>query len=287
MKFIYWLRVIDVRDLNNPRNVNDLPCSSSLSEPKNPPFKVVSAADGRVYTLDPIQKNVIIWKTDINMRKVDPFLPVGDPESPKYTEFKTGDDPRDIAVSPDGAWLFIAEAADADNCIQVAKVETLTPAAATPQVTRISVPDKPLLLAVSSKQSARLYVVTADRKVRTFHIQETPSLFPEIGTGVDVGPDEPVTITASPSGKWAYVLVKDSSGKGWVRVVDWEKFETDPAHAVSDPVAVVSGPQDILLAPDGRRLYAAGDGAEQLSGGGVSVNVINLREKILEIFENM
>lgn len=249
----------------------------------------MAAADGRVYTLDPNAgpKKVIIWKTAINTPGVDLTLPISDPNAPKYAEVNTGDTPRDISVSPDGKWLFIAEsppdATDASNRIKAAKVETLT---STPVIHTIPMAETPVLLAVSG-DSLRLYVVTipatGNKKVRALRIQETPSPFPEIGAGVDGGPDEPLAITASPSGKWAYVLVRDASGKGWVRVVNGGKFETDPAQAVAAPVAVVSSPQDMLLDPAGRRLYAAGEGSASQPCGGVSVLDVN-EEPCAEIF---
>lgn len=266
----YYLRVIDMQYLNNPATINDLQLSSG--QLTNSPKVVVATADGRVYTLDPNaspDKKVIIWKTNINISGADP-------NTSKFAEVKTGVDPRDIAVSPDGKWLFVAEGADAtdsSNRIKAAKVETLT-LPATQQVIKVTKTDSPRLLAVSG-DSLRLYVVTNAKKVRAFRIQEGTQPFPEIGTGVNVGPDTPIAIAVSPSGKWAYILVKDGTGKGWVKVVNGEKLETDPGHAVADPVAVVSGPQDVLLDRDGRRLYAAGEGVDSQHCGGVSVLDVN------------
>jgi DNA-binding beta-propeller fold protein YncE len=267
----FFLQVLDIQDLQNPNAVNDLQLSSGASQPQ----LVVARADGKVYTLDPNaapNKQVIIWKSDIinNTPGADPALPIGDPNAPKYAEVPTGTDPRSIAVSPDGAWLFIAEAANADHHVKAAKVDTLPPA--TPSVLhQIAVPDQPVLVAAPTRDTSRLYVVTAAHTVRAFRIEEGPPAFPEIGAGVPVGTATPVAIVVSPSGKWAYVLVRDAASKGWIHVIDGGKLATDPAHAVSGPVAVVDGPQDLLLTPDGRRLYAVGDGGNVSPCAGVSV----------------
>lgn len=276
----YFLRVIDVQNLNSPVTVNDLPLSSGALT--SAPKVAVAAADGRVYTLDPNatpNKKVTIWKTTINTAGVNPTLPLTNPASPKFAEVVTGADARDIAVSPDGIWLFIAEAAPADKKVTAAKVQTLT--GSSPVTHSIAVADTPVLLAISG-DSLRLFVVSAGKKVRAFSIQETPSPFPEVGSGVDVGPDDPVAAQSSPSGKWVYVLSKDAANKGWVRAVNGEKFETDPTNAVGDPGPVVASPQDLLLAPDGREVYVAGDGLTGQCGG---VSVLDVSEEpCAEIF---
>ena len=262
----YSLRVIDVQDLANPLTVNDLP----LADGTNPPQLAVSAADGRVFSLDPnaSPRRVIVWTTDINTPGVDPSLPPGAPGSVRYAEVNTGSDPRHLAASPDGMWLFIAEAAAADNHVKAARVDTLT--SGSPTFYTVLVDDTPLRLAVSG-DSQRLYVATAAHLLRLFYVQESPAVFPESGSGVDLGADDPVALQASPSGHWAYVLQRDASGNSWLRIANGERFESDPARAVSAPVAVISGPQDLLLTQDGRILYAAGQGGDPQPCGGVSV----------------
>ncbi|HEU5409024.1 MAG TPA: hypothetical protein VFU48_14740 [Nitrospira sp.] len=276
----YFLRVIGVQDLDNPTIVNDLQLASGSVDPSPPvlplhsPKVAVAIADGRVYTLDPNaapDKKVIIWTTGIN-------IPGANPTTSTFAELKTGSDPRDIAVSADGVWLFIAEGA-ADKHVKAVKVQTLT--GGSPVIHIIAVPDTPTLLAISN-DSQRLYTSTGAKKIRAFQVQEAPTSFPEMGSGIDIGPDEPIAVQTSPSGKWAYVLVRDASGKGWVRVVNGENFETDPSHALTDPVAVVAAPQDVLLSPEGRRLYAAGEAASPQCGG---VSVLDVSEaSCAEIF---
>jgi WD40 repeat protein len=280
----YFLQVLNVENLSTPLpTVNTLPLGNTpidLNNLNNPPQVIVAAADGKVYTLDPQAKKVIVWKTSINMSGVDPNLPVEDPNSPKYAEIDPGDEPRAIALTPDGTWLFVAVADGITNEVKAFKIETLNQPPVSQITHIISLAESPRLLAVAG-DSSRLYIVTflatGNKKVRAFHIQETSQLFPEIGTsdGIDLGSEEPVAITTSRSGRWLYLLLKDSSSptpKGIIKVVDGGKLETDPSHAVSEPISVVTEPQDILLDPEKERLYAAGQGAATPPPyGGVSI----------------
>ncbi len=286
----YFLQVLNVENLGTPPpTVNTLPLGNRPIDLNNPPQVLVAAADGKVYTLDPKTKKIIVWKTSINTSGVDPNLPVGDPNSPKYAEIDTGDEPRAIALTPDGTWLLVADGIA--NEVKAFKIETLNQPPASRIIHTISLGESPRLLAVAGN-SSRLYVVTfpatGNKKLRGFRIQETPQLFPEIGTanGIDLGAEEPVAITTSPSGRWLYLLLKDSSNsppKGIIKVVDGGKLATDPSHAVSEPIPVVTNPQDILLDPEKGRLYAAGQGAETPPPyGGVSVLEVT-EEKCSEI----
>jgi DNA-binding beta-propeller fold protein YncE len=261
------LRVIDIDNLDTPTIVNDLPLAQGSVAPG---MQVrVSPADGRVFVLNlnGTPKTIIVWKTDINTSGADPT-------ASRYATFTPGSDPRAIAVSADGTWMFVAEGADADNHVKAVRVETLP--LATPTLYTVPVADKPVLLAVSG-DNLRMWVVTAAKQVRAFTVQETPSAFPEIGSGVDLGADTQVAIVSSRSARWSYVSSEDAEGKGWVRVVDGQQLEDEPSQAVSDPLAVTPGPRALLLTADGRRLYAAGEGiAEQLCGG---VSVLDVSEE--------
>lgn len=262
----YFLRVLDTQNLNQPGN--DIALASGSLD--NPPQVIVATEDGsgRAYVLDPNvtpEKKVIIW----NAGAASKFA----------NDVNAGADPRAIAVSPDGVWLFIAEATDTQEHIRAIKVQSLNSTVVTYNIGTHN--EKPLLLAVSG-DSQRLYAVTSALKVRSFVIKEgalpNPEVgaFPEEGDGVNLdGSDTPVAIYASPAGKWIYVLLKDSSNDGWVRVVNGERFVTAPNKAVSEPIAVVSQPQDILLDPVGRRLYVTGLGGDEKRCGGVSVLDVN------------
>lgn len=277
IKYDYTLRVIDVK--NADKTINDL----DLNAGSGKPIISVIAADGKVCTLDPNgdKKKVIVWKTLINTKSVDQAKPVTDPNSPIFAELETGSDPKDIAVSADGTWLFVAEAADSDKFIKAAKIDTLT---SSPLILKISLAsgERPVSVAVSG-DSRRLFAATDTKKVRAFHIPQLPlaqnQVFTEIGEGVSVGDYDPVDLAVSPSGRWAYALVKDSDSNGWVRPISAAKMENDPSYAVGAAVQTVSLPEAIIASPDGRDLFVAGTGAEEQCGG---VSIIEVHEKACE-----
>jgi hypothetical protein len=93
-------------------------------------------------------------------------------------------------------------------------------------------------------------------------------------TGVDLGTDTPIALQVSPTGKWGYLLLQGASDKGWVKVINRDKLD-DPEQAVSEAIAVTATPRDLVLAIDGQRLYAAGEGAAKACGG---VSVLNVSE---------
>ncbi|MEB3216073.1 MAG: YncE family protein [Nostocales cyanobacterium 94392] len=274
----YSLKVIDIDNPDTP--VNNLPLTSGIS----PPQIIVSPADGRIYTLEnnAAPKKLIIWKTDINTTsEIEPDT-AKDLEITNTTHPGTiSENPQAIALSPDGIWLFIADGTD--NQITASKIETLvTPS---PETATINLGESPSLLAVAG-DSSLLYTVTnpttGDKKVRAFRIAEESPPFPEIQAttattpGVTIGTDIPVAITVSNSGKWAYVVSKDSSDKGKVRAVNGEKIAISPSNAVSEPLEVVSAPEDILLDSDKSVLYVAGKGTTQPGGG---ISVLDIKEE--------
>ncbi len=272
----YSLKVIDVENPATP--VNNLTLTSGALT--SPPQVVVSPADGRIYTLDinADPKKLIVWKTEINTTSGI------DPNSAKDLEITNTshpgtilNDPQAITVSPDGKWLLIADGAG--NQIQISKTETLKLPLDSQVTYSINLGESPSLLAVAG-DSSLLYTVTTpptgDKKVRAFRITEEPPAFPEIravtatSLGVTIGTETPIAITASNSGQWAYVVSKDDSNKGKVRVINGEKIATLPINAVSEPIEVIGAPEDILLDTDKSTLYVAGKGTTQ-PGGGVSV----------------
>jgi DNA-binding beta-propeller fold protein YncE len=285
----YFLRVI-VSDLNNYINGVDLPLADG-DLINLPQVEVSKATDGRIYTLDPhsTPKKVTIWKDTINSlaQGATPVII----EAAKFVEVTPTNHPSAIsnnsvaiAVSPNGTWLFIADSQE----IRLSKVDTLTLPAASQVAITIPLGESPKLLAVSGN-SQRLYVVTVptsgDKKIRAFNIQDgSPPTAIELkatGTtesGIKIGTDTPIAIAVSPSGKWAYVLLKTSDGKGIIKVIDGDKIATAPDRALSESVTVVSDPQDLVLDPEQQRIYVAGKGntTTQTCGG---VSVIDVKSK--------
>jgi DNA-binding beta-propeller fold protein YncE len=287
----YFLQVIQVKDPTTKQDLNpaqriettdasgDLPLSSGSAD--KPPQIVISQKNdsNKVYTLDLIAPKITIWNAQIITKvNANPTITAGNTNSPKLYEVSTGTDPRNIAVSPNDNWVFLAEAGT-DNAIKVFKVET---SGLGTSPSSISTNDPPILLAVS-RDNLRLYAVTnpttGDKKVRSFRLEESSQTFIEIKplsgssfSGIEIGTNTPVAIAVSQSGKWAYVLLKTSDGKGIIKVIDGDKIATEPDRALSESVTVVSDPQGLVLDPKQQRIYVAGKGnAETKTCGGVSV----------------
>ena len=268
------LRVLDLQ--NGDNLINDLPLG-----PLTGPLKVVVAtADGKVVTMGAAKK-IIVWNSTINN---PPVQAKGRPARvgfPRFAEIDT--DAQDIAVSPDGAWLFVAEKSGA-GAVTAYRLNTLALSKDKWVTCPLTLPAPPQLLAVSG-DSRVLYVTTAAPAIHAFVIQETPRAFPEIGAAVPVGPETPVALQASPEGRWAYLLLQDDKNKGWVRAVNGARMSACGAQALGRPVAVASGPVDLYLAAQGRRLFAAGAGAAGeggVAGEGGAVSVLKVTESCCE-----
>jgi 6-phosphogluconolactonase (cycloisomerase 2 family) len=283
------LRVINVSDLNNHVNGIDLPLTDG-NLTNLPQVEVSKAADSRVYILDVNSnpKKVTIWKDSIN--SLAPNDNQANIDAAKFVDIipashqnVIGTNSVSISIDPNGTWLFIADGTD--NNIRVSKVDTLTSPSASQVTTSISLSESPKLLAISGNNQ-RLYVVTVpaagDKKIRAFNIQDgNPPTFVEpratgvTDPGLKIGTDAPVAIAASPSSKWVYILLKDNSTppKGIIKVVNGDKIATNLTQALLPSVfSVVSDPQDLVLDPEGNRLYATGKGSSSPpSCGGVSI----------------
>jgi DNA-binding beta-propeller fold protein YncE len=250
----YFLDVIGITDLSNPKTINQLQFTTPAGA--NEVALAVSPKDGKVFVLDTNGQAVVVWSTAIQT--------AGATNAAIFGTLKTGTQPKSIALSPEGVWLFVSEAAPADNNVQAAKIATL-PGPGAPAIDLISVPETPALLAVSG-DGTRLFVTTAANKLRGFLIQETPAVFPEIGAGIDLTGTPPLAIAASSSGQWVYVLADGS-----IVPVDAGKLATDPLHALGTPLTVMNGGEEILLTADGTRLYAVASGSATDPCAGVTV----------------
>jgi len=233
----------------------DLDAGAGAVDPAKPPRVLCSST--RVFVLNAVANRVFIFDTS--------------PALALYTTFDETEEFRDIAVTADGTWLFVA----APTRVWAAKVPTLT---GTPTVDQIAEADAPTRVAVSG-DGLRLFVGTDAKTVHLFLIQETPVAFPEVGSGVSVT-DTIVSMAASDAGEWLYVLGNDASGKGQIRVVDGDQIDPSPATAVGNPVPAGDTPEEILLDPTGRWLYVVFNGTASAPCAGAAI--FHLTEKDCE-----
>ncbi len=252
----FKLRALNVSDLTAVTQVGtDLDAGAGAVDPAKPPRVLCSST--RVFVLNAVANKVFIFDTS--------------PALALYTTFDETEEFRDIAVTADGTWLFVA----APTRVWAAKVPTLT---GTPTVDQIAEADAPTRVAVSG-DGLRLFVGTDAKTVHLFLIQETPVAFPEVGSGVSVT-DTIVSMAASDAGEWLYVLGNDASGKGQIRVVDGDQIDPSPATAVGNPVPAGDTPEEILLDPTGRWLYVVFNGTASAPCAGAAI--FHLTEKDCE-----
>jgi DNA-binding beta-propeller fold protein YncE len=268
----YHLRVLSREDLET--SINDFHLAAgSLDRTQPMPQVIVPAEDGsgKVFALDNVspEQRIVVWSTALNTALAAP----SDPSSATYAVMGA-DTVTAFTVSPDGTWLFTAAA----DQVQAIEVETLTEPTTETYPIEIT---KPALLAVSG-DSQRLFAGTESGQLRVFQIPDSTvssllgSTFTEIGVGVDLDINEPISLMASPSGRWAYVLNRDDEGKGQISVVDIGRLVARAGQAVGEPVSVLPAPQGLALDEDGRTLYAVGLGNDHLCGG---VSVLHVNEE--------
>ena len=219
----------------------------------------VSPTDGRLFALNVAQKTVHGWDAAFNDLGVT----------------AVGSDPWGIVVSPDGKWLYVANAGD--GTIAVFDVGTFAAAAA--PVAAISVPgEAPHALAVAgTSANPRLFVADQTHQtLRIFEIQPgAVPAHPALGSKETL-PLAPVALVASPGGGWVYVLVADGAGKSRVQVVNAHAVETGAGTVLGASIDIGERGQDPLLTANGRRLVVAfaGPGTPPVNGGVAVIDVI-------------
>jgi DNA-binding beta-propeller fold protein YncE len=85
---------------------------------------------------------------------------------------------------------------------------------------------------------------------------------------------EPVGIELSPDGKLMYVTsmhktdpkIEQVGGIGFVSVIDTQKAETDPAHAVKEKVTAGCNPVRVIISPDGKTAWVTVRESDALLG---------------------
>ncbi|MCG3206423.1 MAG: hypothetical protein FOGNACKC_00021 [Anaerolineae bacterium] len=226
----------------------------------------VSPGDGRLYALTPATNELVVWSADINTAGADLT-------AAKLATIAVGNGAADVAVLPGGGKVVVANSADSNlSVIDPANL----PAGATTAATDIA----PTALAVAGTTAApRLFVADAGSK----SVQSTNGdTLAAIG-GPQTLAQAPLAITASPGGRWLYVLV-DAAGEGQLWVIDAHALEAGEL-SMGGNVAVGEAPQSLRLAAAAGLMYVAfaGDPAVDNSGG---VALVDIRESDCErIFE--
>jgi YVTN family beta-propeller protein len=150
--------------------------------------------------------------------------------------------PSSVAVSPDGAHVFVAN--QADGTLTVLDAGTLQPITGSP----VSVGHQPISVAVSP-DGARVFV--ANQADNTLTVLETQTLRPISGSPVSVG-QQPISVAVSPDGKRAFVANYDDNT---LTVLDGGTLQP----ITGSPVSVGNYPRSVAVSPDGARVFVANE----------------------------
>ena len=168
--------------------------------------------------------------------------------TPVGASIPVGSSPSDVAVSPDGRYVHVANAGDGEfTAGSVSIIDTSTNTVVAELVTGSGVISTiPHALAVTPDGS-KVYVANAGEGTVSVIDTATKQV---VGDPVFVG-GEPFDVAVSPDGSWVYVA---NNGDGTVSVID---TTTDQ---VVDTITVGagdtrSGPYAVAVSPDGSQLY--------------------------------
>ena len=158
-----------------------------------------------------------------------------------------GKEPLSVAVSPDGARVFVADRSDT---LTVLDAHTLQPVAGSPVI----VGGLPWSVAVS-RDGTRVFV--ANQQDQTLTVLDAQKLQPVAGSPVTVGA-YPTSVAISPDG--TLVFVANLMGNT-LTVLDTQKLQ--PAQG--SPVTVGTYPTSVAMSPDGTRVFVANYGDNNLT----------------------
>jgi DNA-binding beta-propeller fold protein YncE len=232
-----------------------------LSCPVGTPIRLaVSPTDGRLYVLNAEGRQVIVWDSAINLRNTSSADAL-------VGSVPVGERPRGIVVTPDGKLVFVANSGgESITTIQTDNLSTTT----------IHLPhESPYSLAISA-WSAKPKLFVTDRDHKTLRILDIPPGSPElckpVGHRLNLYPNKPIDLVSSPGGRWIFLLLKDTNGRGLVQVVDAYRLEAGEKDVIGHTVPVGHNPRDLGAAPRAGRLYAAYKGEPNAEGyGGVAI----------------
>jgi YVTN family beta-propeller protein len=165
--------------------------------------------------------------------------------SPAETDINTGTFPQDLAVTPDGTQLWVANTGpqtQPDSPTSVSVIDTATKKV----TTTIDAKGAPTQVAFSP-DGTRAYVVTADG-LWTFSTKTLRQ------TGFTPGLGDPHSVAVAPDGT---LYVTDTNGNS-VKVLS-------PAGRVTATIGVGDLPWDVVVAADGKTAYVANPDSNSVS----------------------
>jgi YVTN family beta-propeller protein len=167
--------------------------------------------------------------------------------TPAETDIHVGFDPDDLAVSPDGSQLWVADTGPQTGSGSPTDLDVISTATDTVSATLL-LPSAPAEIAFSPDGSTA-YVTTADG----LWIFDTAS---DTVTGTIPGLGDPEGVAVSPDGSTVYVT---NTEQGEVEVISAAKVE------VTDTIPVGQLPWQLAVSPNGSTVYVADTDSDQVS----------------------
>ena len=229
--------------------------------------RLASASDGRLYALHRAGSKLLVFDSTINQP--------GAQAAPQSAN--VGADAADLLLSHGGRFAFVANSGGA-NLTAVSTADlSVTPIPVAAGSKPVSIAAAPTeggdQLAVLDRDAQKLYLIG------WYPDAPAPDRVKQLGDPLTGFARRPVRVASSPGGAWLYVLTRDDTDNmSFVQPVDAELVIEKKPDALGDEVPVGIEGGELLLASDGRRLYATA-GAEGSAAGTGGVAVLELFER--------
>ncbi|MEQ9495388.1 MAG: hypothetical protein RIT81_00985 [Deltaproteobacteria bacterium] len=233
-------------------------------------LRLVTASDGRVHVMDPDPAGPVVHVLDATV--IDPA--VAGPAT-IAASVGVGAAPTDLAVTPDGAFVFVAR----DQGLTVLDITNL---GATQEVDLA--PTQPSRVAVASTSGEVQVLVGTDAGVISLLRFADPMAAPVLAppaSAADLA--EPLVALAAPgSGRFAYALTRGPGDEARVTAVDVFRLGGLPGSPIGPSIDTAFEPRSLVLASDLRAFVARG----AVGGGGVAVVDIT-PDACTELYDNL
>jgi DNA-binding beta-propeller fold protein YncE len=217
--------------------------------------RLAVGSDGSLFAASPLQDKIVAWDGTLNAL---PDITVGTMPS---------------AITASATYLYTANTGSGD--FTAVKLADLTKVASS----AVAAGAKPVSVSVAATTGGdNLAIVdTANQTLyligwRPDAVLPDPTVLP-LGNPVKGFANTPVSAQYSVAGKWVYVLEQDATPakKAYLQPIDAHAVELKLPDLLGTAIAVGESPLDIIVAPDGNRIYVSYDGDGVSDSGAVAV----------------
>ncbi|MGZ9273816.1 MAG: YncE family protein, partial [Nitrospira sp.] len=225
-------------------------------------LSVAPAPDNRLFALLGAKGDVLVWPTNLDSATPQPDP---DPSSP----VNLGVDLRGLVIGSGAKEAFTTDAGG--NVLQRLDIVGMV------KGTAISLPNlAPSELALVSSTGPDMLAVVSESNKKLYLV----GLNPDTLVGSVSLDHDPIALTVSPGGQWAYVLEQDTAGS-FVQAVNLHRMQLPLSPVVGTPFKVGDASQQIVVSDSGAHLYIpfTGDMVKPVVGG---VAVLDVSEQACE-----